>query len=71
MRALLILNKKNGHLRLMVRLEDHPAGMKVCSLLKANRCHEAFELLKNEAQIDAVLPAEGKLSSPPELILME
>ncbi|MBF0485589.1 MAG: hypothetical protein HQL16_03635 [Candidatus Omnitrophica bacterium] len=71
MRALLVLNEKNGNARVMVNLSKKRMESRLAFLLEGQKAREAFELLKSEAEVDAYLPAGAKLPFMPQLTLVE
>jgi len=71
MRALLILNEKNGNVRVVVNLKDEPVRQRVVSLLGRNEGRAAFDLLKATAQFESFLPAGAKLPVVPQVTLVE
>ena len=71
MQVLLILKSSNGDVKVIVRLRDRRAKDQVLSLLEHNRVREAFELLKDEAEVKLFLPTGAKLPDFPDLTLVE
>ena len=71
MYALLVLDRKGGNAKVLVRLENKPLQRKVHLLLEENKTREAFDLLKDKADVHAFLPEGGKLLLVPQVTIIE
>ena len=71
MYALLILNEEKGNVKVIVELKKKPVEDKVNSLLENNNTREAFDLLKDQAEVYAYLPAGARISRMPQVTLVE
>lgn len=72
MNALLILENDNvTNLRILVTVTEKQLKQRVISLLEENRGKEAFDLLKTKAEVKAYLPRGSKLTTQPQVTLVE
>lgn len=72
MKAMLVLNNdKVSNLRIMVDLRKRDLVKQVISLLEEDKCREAFDLLRNKANVIECFPRGKKLSQRPEITLFE
>jgi hypothetical protein len=71
MDALLVLDKSTVSGDVIVHLKEKRMQTKVSKLLEAKRNREAFDLLRNYAEVKAYLPKGSKISSIPQVTLVE
>lgn len=72
MDVLLVLNNPTKQdLRVIVRLQRGDLSRKVEGLLEQNRCRDAFELVKARGEVECFIPEGEKLSTQPDLVLIE
>ena len=72
MKVLLIVNQsRQNELRILVSLNNNILKQKVIMLMEENKGKEAFNLLKSKAEIEAYFPTGSKLSTKPDLTLIE
>lgn len=72
MNALLVLDNGNvRNLRIIVSLEEKTLKKQVISLLREDRHKEAFEILRNKADVREYLPRGCKPRVKPEVTLFE
>ena len=71
MYALLVLDQKGGNAKVLVRLKTKPMQRRVHLLLEENKSREAFDLLKDHAEVYTFLSAGAKLPLTPQVTLIE
>jgi hypothetical protein len=71
MYALLVLDQKGGNANVLVSLKAKSMQRRLNLLLEKNKSREAFDLLKDQAEVHAFLPAGAKLPLIPQVTLIE
>ncbi len=71
MYALLVLGQGGKQARVMVHLKKKHMQTKVAMLLEASQHRQAFDLLKDHAEVESYLPDGAKLSFIPQITLVE
>jgi hypothetical protein len=71
MEALLVLNERNGNLRLMVRLRKNEDRKKVAWCLENDEHRKAFDLFKKRGEVSECFPSGMKPSRHPRITLIE
>jgi hypothetical protein len=71
MYALLIVNENGRDLQIMVRVQARGMRERVVALLQDNQGREAFELLKNRAEVQAYIPQGVRPEISPAFTLVE
>jgi len=70
MKALLIINQRNNsEMRIIVNLQTKSLKDKVASLLQADKELEAFKLLVQKAEVEFCLPAKQKVYRDADMTL--
>ena len=71
MKILLILNQNPREIRVLVRLTEHRMKKRVTLLLEENRVREAFEFLRERAEVEAYVPLGSYLDVRADVTLFE
>jgi hypothetical protein len=71
MYALLVLGDLKENLSVVVSVKNKEVEQKFYALLKRKKNREAFNLLKEEAQVRTYLPEGKKISRIPQVTLVE
>lgn len=69
--ALLVLNKKGPGVRVIVKVRDRKMKEKVIALLEDNNGLEAFNYLKQNAEVERILPEGVRPPQQPVVTLIE
>ena len=71
MYALLVLDQKGRNANVLVCLKTKSMQRRVNLLLEENKSREAFDLLRDQAEVHAFLPTGAKLPLTPRVTLIE